>query len=115
MEAVLQASGYGHNTFQKKKESAQLTLNELSRVCKAGEGKFLGRAMAFAPTVSKEQQFSILREHGIWQFIPGLDELIVMFGEAGFNNTKSVVYPHEKAATDLSKKDVVKIFFLAGK
>lgn len=114
MEAVLQASGYGYNTYQEKKESAQLTLNELSRVCKA-EGKFLGRTMVFTHAISKEQQFDVLREYGNWQFIPELGELRAMLKEAGFNNIKSIIHPHEKAATNLSRKDVVKVSFLAQK
>lgn len=114
MEAVLQASGYGYGTYQEKKESAQLTLNELFRVCKTG-GKFLGRTMAFTTAISKEQQFKVMREYDRWQFIPEIDELMIMFKEAGFGNIKSTIRPHEKAATDLSRKDIVKISFLAEK
>ena len=114
MEAVLQASGYGHKAYAEKRESALQTLKELARVCKKG-GKFLGRVSAFAPGVSKEKQFEILQATGRWHFMPDADELIMLLRVAGFDNIQRSIRQHEDAEKDVSKKDTVKVSFLAEK
>jgi len=114
MEAVLQASGYGHKAYAEKRESALQTLRELARVCKK-RGKFIGRVSAFIPGVSKEKQFEILNTTGRWHFIPDADELIMLLRVAGFDNIQRSIRPHEDADKDLGKKDTVKVSFLAEK
>jgi len=114
MEAVLQASGYGYKTYGEKRESAQQTLAEIYRVCKPG-GKFMGRTMAFMPTVSQKERFATLRDHGSWQFIPELNELIALLKESGFKNLRTMAEMHEKAAEDPRRKDVIKLSFLGEK
>lgn len=114
MEAVLQASGYGHKTYQEKKDSAQQILNELFRICKPS-GKFFGRVSAFHPIVCQERRFAILRKYDTWRFIPGFDEFSFMLKTAGFTVIERTIDPHEKAAIDPSKEDMIKISFLAEK
>jgi SAM-dependent methyltransferase len=113
MEAVLHASGYGHDTYEKKKESAQQILSELCRVCKK-DGKLLGRIMAFSPVIPKEEQFKLLRSNNNWLFVPGLDEVIAMLTIAGFDYIQRSIRPHEKAAMP-GKENLVKVSFLAEK
>jgi len=114
LEAVLHAAGYGYKTYVEKKESAQKSLNELYRVLKPG-GKFFGRASAFTTTISREQQFEILRTNNSWHFVPDCDELLAMLTIAGFCSIKRVIRQDEKAKTDSKKENVVKVSFLAEK
>lgn len=114
MEAVLHASGYGYGTYSEKKASAFKTLKELARVCKP-KGKFLGRISGFDSSISKEEQFKILRENNKWHFFPELDEFMTMLRRAGFENIQRVIRPHEDTASNFSKKHRIRISFLAEK
>lgn len=112
MEAVLQASGYGLNNYSEKRAAALNVLKELVRICRVG-GKFMGRVSVFAPYITQEQGFSILREQNNWRFVPGYDEVLAMLRKSGFDKIKWVANPHENS--DKNKKDFVKISFLAEK
>lgn len=114
MEAVLHALGYGKRIYREKKEEAQKMINELFRICQPG-GRFFGRTSVFRHTITKEQQFRLLRETNNWRFIPEKDELKEMLKQAGFINVKTVTQPHEKAKLDPNKKDILRLSFLVEK
>lgn len=114
MEAVLHGFGYGKDSHQQKKESAQQAINELYRICKPG-GKFFGRAKTFNTTISKEDQHQLLRDTNNWRFVPDAEEFEDILKQAGFINIKKTVIQDEKADKDPSRKDMVRFSFLAEK
>lgn len=114
LEAVLQGSGYGVGTYQKKKATAQKILSELCRICRP-EGRFFGRVKAFGPDVDREKQFALLRETNNWRFIPKEGEFLEMLKQAGFNIIKSASLPHERGESDPAKKNILRTSFLVKK
>jgi len=113
-EAILHGLGYGKDTYQEKKDSAQRMLNELYRICKPG-GRFFGRASTFGPSITKEQQFELLRETNNWRFIPGAEEFERMLKQAGFINIKKTLDRHEKVEENPDKRNILRFSFLAEK
>lgn len=121
MEAVLHGLGHGKKTYQEKKEAAQLLFNELYRICKEG-GRFFGRVNTFdSDVISKDEQFTLMREADNWRFIPGKEEFEEMLQKAGFKLQKKDLKSNEikhYAATDQNnqvKQNVLKYSFLAEK
>ena len=114
MEAVLHGLGYGKKTFQEKKESARQMLTELHRICRPG-GRFFGRANAFGPTITKEQQLELLRRTNNWRFFPEAEEFEEMLRQTGFTNIQKTLRQREKADKDPNKKDILRFSFLADK
>ena len=115
MEAVLHAFGYGFHDYSIKKYSAQIYLDEVSRICK-NDGRFFGRVNVFGPGICKDEQFELLRRTENWRFMPEAEEFIEMLESAGFKLlAKPEIFPHEKAASHPDRKHVCKLSFLAGK
>jgi len=114
MEAVLHGLGHSQKTLKEKRESAQLMLNELYRICKVG-GKFFGRANIFNNSINNKQQLEFLRKTNNWRFIPDFKELMKILKKAGFKNIKTNLSPHKKAKKYPDKKYLLKFSFLAEK
>jgi SAM-dependent methyltransferase len=113
-EAVLHSFGYGYKYYEQKKAAARRALNEFFRVCKRG-GIYFGRTTVFKSSISKEAQLRCLIDEEDWRFIPGAEELLEMFRQAGFDEIKNMLSPHPKAKINLSRKDMLTISFLLKK
>lgn len=115
MEAVLHGLGKGEGTYEGKKAAGQKMFDELFRICKSG-GRFFGRANTFdETTITKEQQFELLRADNDWKFIPENEELKKMLVQAGFRIIEISTSPHPDKEEGPSKKNRLKFSFMVEK